>query len=164
MQIIHYLFSKVEKSIKICKFLDGLQDNENDDVDAIKLFFLVSHAEIAMNDFGNTGTKKELVEKFFEPVADDLKFNIKLTLDEVEKGISMTFADILYKVRCDYAHEGNYTGKIFKSKKDKKCLHNIFSFHDMGDLIFAESALTYKAFIKIYMRALTEHIKIYSKF
>jgi len=164
MQIICYLLSKIKKSIKICDFLDTLEKENNEDVDAIKIFFLISHAEITMNNFGLLDSKGELVNKFFEPVVEKLRYKIKICLGDKGKITEIPFSGILYKIRCEYAHEGSYTGKIFKNgKAERNDANNLFSFKNGNKNISGECALTYQEFIDIYMEALVENIIIFSE-
>jgi len=164
MQVICYLLSKIRKVIKICDFLDTLEKENKEDVDVIKIFFLVSHAEITMNNFGFSGEKRKLVNKFFEPVAEKLKYEIQTSLGNGTKIKEISSSDILYKIRCEYAHEGNYTGKIFKnSSTEHNDAENLFSFKNDDKDIFGECGLTYQEFINIYMEALIDNIKKFSE-
>jgi hypothetical protein len=163
MQIIVYLISKIEKAIKICDFLDKLEKNEHDDVDVVKIYMLISHAEIAINNFQWQGGKKEMVERYFEPVVKKfgLNYKVRLGLGAVEKYGSMSCSEIFYKIRCEYTHEGNYTGKIFKNKNDDAFLYNIFGFTIKGEYVTGECNLTYESFLNIFMDALVENIKLF---
>ena len=67
----------------------------------------------------------------------------------------MSFSEIFYKVRCEYAHEGNYTGKIFKDRKKEDKF--IFGFKCDGKDISGECNLTYKEFIDIQAAARIFH-------
>jgi len=163
MQVICYLLSKIRKAVKICDFLDTLERESNEDVDAIKIFFLISHAEITMDNFGLPDSKGELVNKFFESVAEKLKYKIKTSLGNETKIKEISFSDILYKIRCEYAHKGNHTGKIFKNRKTKhNDTKNLFLFKDGNKDIFGECGLTYQEFANIYIEALTNNIKKFS--
>lgn len=163
MQIICYLLSKIDKAIKICDFLDTLEKDGHEDVDVIKIYTLISHAEITSRSFGVNGSKIELVKKYFSPVEQDLKYRIIPNLPSVGKTSYINFADILYKIRCEYTHEGNYTGRIFKRDEDGAS-SLLFSFKDGNEELFGECGITYKEFINIYMTALVENIKSYSKY
>lgn len=160
-QAICYLLSKIDKAIKICDFLDTLKD---EDVDVIKIYILTSHAEIASRSLGEEGSGIELVKKFFEAVESKLQYKLKATLETIEELGDMNFADVLYKIRCEYTHEGNYTGKIFKNLGDDIDIKMIFRFRVDGKDVFGETNLTYQQFINIYMRALIENIKIFSDY
>ncbi|MCL5011907.1 MAG: hypothetical protein M1320_00580 [Patescibacteria group bacterium] len=163
MQIICYLLSKIRKVIKICDFLDTLEE-EGEDVDIIKIFFLISHAEITMNNFGLSSSKEELVNKFFKPVAIKLKYKIRTSLSGVSQVKELSPPSILYKVRCEYAHEGNYTGRIFKNRgMEDGNAERLFPFKNDNEDISGECALTYQEFTNIYMEALVENIENFSK-
>lgn len=168
MQVICYLLSKVKKAIQICDFLDGLKKKEHADVDVIKIYLLISHAEIAMNNFKIEGTKIEMVKKFFDPVVDKCGLNYKIkispgnTEDVMEDVRGMLAPEILYKIRCEYTHEGNYTGKIFKDPGDD--CPNQLRFRSNDKDVFGECNLTYQEFLNIFMDALVENIKIFSNY
>jgi|GEM_PF-6768982 hypothetical protein len=165
MQIICYLLSKIMRVMKICDFLDQLAETENDDVDVTKMFLLISHAEITMNNFGYKGKKQNLVNLYFAPVEERyrLKYKIMVGINSITDAGNLSFADILYKIRCEYVHEGNYTGRIFKLKGDGKCTLMIRFKHNKED-VFGECNVTYQEFMTIYMDALIENIKIYSNY
>lgn len=168
MQIICYLLSKIRKAIQICDFLDILKKKEHADVDVIKIYLLISHAEIAMNNFQIEDRKIEMVKKFFNPVIDKygLNYKIKISLgnteDVMEDMGGMLASEILYKIRCEYTHEGNYTGKIFKDPGDD--CSNQLRFKSNDKDVFGECSLTYQEFLNIFMDALVENIKIFSNY
>ena len=160
MQIVCYLLSKIKKAIKICDYLDILEKEEHADIDAIKIFFLIAHAEITMNNFGLRDSKSILVSNFFKPVMvkHRLNYRMRISLENIKEVGGMSFSDILYKIRCEYAHEGNYTGKIFMTKKEEGVV-NAFSFKSGGKDVFGECGLTYLELVNVYMEALVENIK-----
>jgi len=164
MQVICYLLNKIMKVIKICDFLDTLEKREHADVDVIKIYLLISHAEIAMNNFKIKDKKVEMVKKFFDPVIDkySLNYKIKMSLESIEDVGTMSFSEILYKIRCEYTHEGNYTGKIFKKTDDD--YSNLFRFRSNNKDVHGECNLTYQKFLNIFMDALIENIKIFSNY
>lgn len=163
MQTICYLLSKIDKAIKICDFLDTLERDNHEDVDVIKIYVLISHAEITSRSFQVKGTKIELVKKFFEPVKKELKYRIIPSLSPDRKTPDLDFADILYKIRCEYTHEGNYTGRIFKRDDDNPKSYLLIRFKDGNEELFGDSGITYKDFLNIYMKALTENIKFFAR-
>lgn len=164
IQAVCYLLSKLDKAIKICDFLDTLERDNNEDVDVIKIYILISHAEITSRSLGELGASIALVNNFFSPVESILKFKIRPSITSfVQKTASMNFADILYKIRCEYTHEGNYTGKIFKNKREGAST-NIFSFKSNDETVMGECDVTYKEFLDIYMNALVENIKTFSNY
>lgn len=163
VQPIIYLISKIRLVMKICDFLDKSAKKNNEDVDVIKIYLLISHAEITMNNLGSSGfTKQKMVENFFKPVQNKhkLDYKIKLTLDSVKNvKRSMSCAEILYKIRCEYAHEGNYTGRIFRRTE----VGNLFDFKDKNSILLGTCDLNYQEFIKIFMKAVIENIEVYAK-
>jgi len=168
MRTACFLLSKMRMITMVCDFLDQQAKKKYWDVDVMKLYFLISHAEIAMKTFGGNGYKNGLVRKYFEPVVDKYKLNYKIKLSfggfpkNKERNLSAT--DILYKIRCEYVHEGNYTGKFFKDENAEKHVYNIFIFkRDNLEILCGECSLTYKSFINIYMEALAENIKSFLK-
>ncbi len=163
MQIICYLLSKIDKAIKICDFLDTLARDNNEDVDIIKIYILISHAEITSQSFKKTGRKIDLVKKYFETVKESLKYKIIPNFLPDREIPAMDFTDILYKIRCDYTHEGNYTGRIFKNDNDGAD-SILFHFKNGGLELFGQCGITYKKFMNIYMIALIENIKVFSEY
>jgi hypothetical protein len=162
IQAVCYLLSKIDKAIKICDFLDTLERDNHEDVDVIKIYILISHAEISSRSLGKKGTVIELVREFFTPVESSLKYRIKPGLTD-KKTPNLNFADILYKIRCEYTHEGNYAGRIFKRKEDGTCSLSI-RFKSGNKNFYGECGFTYEEFINIYMEALVENIKIFSDY
>lgn len=161
MHTILYLLSKFDKAIKICDFLDTLEKNNHEDVDVIKIYILISHAEITSRSFGEKGAKIDLVKKYFKPVEADLRYRIIPSISSSRKTPSIDFADILYKIRCEYTHEGNYLGRIFKRDEDG-AFSLLIRFKDGQKELFGECGITYKEFLNIYMTALIEDIKVFS--
>lgn len=157
-----YLLSKVMMVMKICDFLDILEKREQADVDIIKIYLLISHAEITMNSFGIKGNKDEKIEKFFDPVIDKYNLNNKIRMDResIEKTEAMSSPKMLWKIRCEYTHEGNYTGKIFKTTDDDS--PSWFKFKSNDKEVCGGCNLTYQKFLNIFMDALIENIKIFS--
>ncbi len=162
MQIICYLLSKIDKAIKICDFLDTLERDNHEDVDVIKIYVLISHAEITSRSFQAKGTTIELVKKFFEPIKEELRYRIIPSLSTNRTTPDLDFADILYKIRCEYTHEGNYTGRIFKRDSDDPKSYLLICFKDGDEELFGDCGITYKDFLNIYMKALIENIKLFS--
>lgn len=158
MQVICYLLSKVGKAIKICDFLDDLKKKEHADVDVIKIYLLISHAEIAMNNLGIKDKKIEMVKKFFDPVVTRSGLYYKIRMDSG----NTSSPEILYKIRCEYTHEGNYTGIIFKQPGDD--CSNLFRFRSGNKDVYGQCNLTYQEFLNIFMDALVENIKIFSNY
>jgi hypothetical protein len=166
MQVICYLLSKIDLAVKLCDHLDNLKKKDYADVDIVKIYLLISHAEITINNFGIQGNKVDLVKKFFDPVAEKhgLKHKLRAGLEGIEKTGYIPYYKILYKIRCQYTHEGDYTGKIFKNTNDDKKTVLIIQFIDNEKFIEGESNLTYDEFINIYMDALVANIKFYSNY
>lgn len=162
-QAVCYLLSKLDNAVKLCDFLDTLERDNNKDVDVIKIYLLISHAEIASRSLGGRGNGQELVRAFFAPVAPELQYRIKPTLASGGMIPDQDAAFILYKIRCEYTHEGNYTGKIFQ-RDGEKAFGNLFSYHVDGSGLSGECGMTYREFLGICMRALIEHIKRFSRY
>lgn len=164
MQIIFKLLFEIEKAVAICDYLDSIKEEARYDVDVIKLFFLISHAEIAMHSLGCTGRKQDLVNKFFRPVEQELKYKIQLCLDSITKLGDIQSAEILYKIRCQYAHEGDSSGIIFQKNDDGAGNYFCVKDNTTNLMIFGTCNLTCREFMNIYMEALVENIKIFSEF
>lgn len=172
-QPVMYLFGKIEKMIAICDFLDTLATNNHADVDKIKIFQLISHSEIIMNNLGlhSTDTKKvDLIVSFFEPVKDKLQHGLRLAIEHTnsltENHQDASSARILFKLRNEYAHQGNFTGKVFLSGTMEDRVYNSFSFDwDMPKTkpvnVCAITNLTYNNFLNIYFFAFKIHLESY---
>src|SRR3989344_2274904 len=160
MQTVCYLLSKIDKAIKICDFLDTLEKNSLEDVDIIKIYILTSHAEIASRSLCGKETKLDLVRRFFKPVESNLENRIIMADISLDRTLDMNFAYILYKIRCEYTHEGNYIGRLFKRNEDGAS-SLLFCFNDDSKKLCGICGITYQEFLKIYMRALIENIKVY---
>ncbi len=162
-QVIFYLFAKIRKVVKICDFLDSLKKDNNEDVDAIKVFFLVCHAEIAMSNLGKKGSKVDLVEEFFKPAENRyrLKYKIRPALGSGKE--EKSHAWVLSAIRNEYAHTGEYTGLFFRSPNSDPKSYNAFGVYDRGKYVSVECQMTYKEFIATYMDALIENVKCYSQ-
>ena len=117
--------------------------------------------KMSLEGVGERGKGLSLVEKFFDPVKSDLEYKIKPTLPPSGSTSNLSFAKILYGIRCEYAHKGNYLGKIFKIDEDK-IEYLLFDFKINNKYFCGECSLTYKEFINIYMEALVENIKTFS--
>ena len=168
LRTVCFLLSKIRKIIDICDFLDQKAKLCKWDVDVMKIYLLISHAEIAMRDFGGRDENKKLVENFFNPVVKESKLNYKIRLSlggfPMDNKRSLIGTQILYKMRCEYVHEGNYTGKIFRSEYDEDFSFNIFTFKcDRLEILCGECNFTYEQFLVVYIRALMENIKLYIK-
>ena len=174
-QVAVYLIAKIEKAIAICDFLDSLASENNEDVDKIKIFHLISHAEIAMNTFSKNGSGAELIDQFFKPVDDKLQYTLRLVFNpKVMKKLSdlnhnISASRVLYKMRCEYAHQGNFTGKVFLPDESKSKDGDWYSFCFDWDIrgqcpmqVSAQTKLTYTEFLTIYFSALKHHFEIWS--
>jgi len=167
-----YLIAKLRKIISICDFLDSRAKEHNEDVDKIKIFHLISHAEIVMNVLCDaTRNNAEKVDDFFVPVDSQLQHSLCLTISDnsqlTSQGQVTSSSRILYKLRCEYAHQGNFTGKVFRRDSAEDHVYNYFAFY--WDLpgsrtkVFAsaETNLTYYDFLNIYFTAFKNHLAKY---
>lgn len=172
IQPVMYLIAKIRKVMLICDFLDTLTKDHNEDVDKIKIFYLISHAEIAMNTLGDASRNKaEKVDNFFASAIERLRYLLHLTIDDntwlISQGENTSPSRILYKFRCEYAHQGNFTQKVFKRADAEDYLYNSFSLYwdlpknSTQKLVCGETKLTYEQFLNIYFYALKEHLVSY---
>jgi len=172
IQPIAYLISKLRKMISICDFLDSRATEYHEDVDKIKIFHLISHAEIVMNTLGEmTGNNAEKVDEFFASEVGRLQHSLRLTIDDndqlMSRGQLTSPSRVLYKLRCEYAHQGNFTGKIFRRDSAESHVYNFFSFYwDLPSsrakvFVSAETNLTYADFLNIYFTAFKDHLVSY---
>jgi hypothetical protein len=177
IQPVIYLLGKMQKMAGICAYLNERAEKHHEDVDKIKLFHLISHAEIAMKVLGGVkSTNAKRVEEYFQPVRLKLCYRLRLsssisdthTLNEL--GEDITAPSILYKLRCEYAHQGNYLGRIFRKQHSDEKTYCMSSFE--WDLkvgkdrelrsVDMETNFTFDEFIQIYFEALREHIDNYT--
>ncbi len=168
-----YLLGKIQKMVSICDFLDELKRNHNEDVDKIKIFQLISHAEIVIKTLSSGKNKAELVSKYFDTVKESIKYRLRLSIqntnDLSKKQEDTTASGILYKLRNEYAHQGNFTGNVFKRGAENLDLYNIFMFDwDLPKekkiiLVSGETNLTCIDFMNIYFTALKNQLEIYIK-
>ena len=172
MQPIIYLVGKIQKVMAVCGFLDDLA-KQGQDIDKIKVFYLISHAEIAMNTFPHHGKNKaDLVKEYFLPVISSLKYSFRLSsksqkLVSGEKNGSSADS-ILYKLRNEYAHQGDFTGRVFRqdSGSDKTTYHRFdfdWDLQGKGKMVRAcgETNLTYRQFLNIYFSAFKSRLEEY---
>lgn len=173
LQPIAYLFAKIERMIAVCDFLGQLAQEQHADVDKSKIFQLISHAEIAMNTLfpvTNLG-KNEIVKKYFEPVKSQLEYTFRLSIEDTnklsKKGQDTSAANILYKLRNEYAHQGDFTGRIFSKENGEDGIYTGFGFgwdYRKGNELIpvnGETNLTYSHFLNIYFSAFEAHLKTY---
>jgi hypothetical protein len=111
-----------------------------------------------------------LVEKFFEPVRDDLQYKIKGSLGNMPYETVFSSSEVLYLIRNDYIHNGNFVGLFFKGDATEEGIPNGGTFwyankNDKTRLVLADSEckLTYDEFLKIFTKAFEENIKLYSQ-
>ena len=172
VQSVIYLIGKIQKVMAVCDFLDDLA-KQKQDVDKIKIFYLISHTEIAMNTFSHGGNKADLVKKYFNPVMDKLECSLRLSIESqglvsTEK-IGSSADVILYKLRNEYVHQGNFTGKIFHSESEDNKAYKLFTFdwdlQGKGNTInvTGETKLTYNQFLNIYFFAFRYHLENFVK-
>lgn len=171
IQPVRYLLGKMQKAIGVCKYLDDLAQKNGEDVDKIKLFQLISHAEIAMKVLdGVSSTNNKRVDEYFEPVASKLRYRLRLGIADTNAlsklGEDTSAPSILYKLRCEYAHQGNYLGSLFRTPSSVKGVYKLSSFEwDLKTAksrelrrVSMETNLTYDEFMHLYFVALKEHV------
>lgn len=169
IQPVAYLIAKLRKMISICDFLDSRAVEHNEDVDKIKIFHLIQLAEVAISDlYGATGNNAVKIDRFFTPVVSRLQYSLRLAISDTnqlsKQDQDTSPSQILYKLRCEYAHQAQFTGKVFKRDSAEEYVYYGFSFD--WDLpvtrsqinVHAETKLTYNEFLNIYFTAFKDHL------
>jgi len=162
---IFYLIAKIIRIIEICDFLDKEKAEKNHDIDEIKIYLLISHSEIAAR-LVSSGDGASLVKKFFQSEKTELNYKIHASYEEKDKEGKLIkkildASYFLYLVRCDYTHNGNFTGNIFRTGDCGKFY--VFDATEIGKNISVEFNLSYNDFMNVYVKALVEIIEKYLK-
>jgi len=171
MQPAIYTLAKIKRIIELCNYLEEQQRTKNDDNDKFKIFLLTSHSEIAARLIAKPNRSSQaLVNKFFKSVKK------KENLNNLIKGIynaasELQAADTLYAIRNEYAHQGNFTGKIFQPADEDddytNCMYCLSKINETDEKVMhisIEFTIKYEKFLEIYCKALqnllSEYIKI----
>ncbi len=170
---VNRAFGKLDKALQICNFLHKLSKSKPpQDTEKIIITIFVSCAEAVYRiNKPNESMSENLIKGFFKPVKSDINHKIR---GHVEKLPNLPYekvfdaVEILYLLRNDYIHNGNFIGIFFRDDNVENCIYNIgnFDFSETKNktkLISAESecCLTYKQFLTIFLKAFIKNIEKY---
>jgi len=139
------------------------------DTEKIIITTLISCAEAIYKINKPDGSISEnLVKGFFKPVKQELNYKIRGHVGGVPYKKVFEPSEVLYLIRNDYIHNGNFTGIFFRKPQSEDYVYNFGSFYysekeNKNNLIqaFSECNLTYKDFLKIFLNAFIENIEKY---
>lgn len=109
---------------------------------------------------------EKLVKGFFEPVKSKIRYKIRGSVGDNPRKKIFNPVEVLYLIRNDYVHNGNFTGLFFRSENSEDYAYNFGTFHfyekkDKLKLIQANSecCLTYEQFLQIFLEAFIINIQ-----
>ncbi len=161
---VNNAFGKLNKALQICAFLHKLSKSKSSqDTEKIIITILVSCAEaIYRINKPDESISEHLVKGFFKSVKKQLKIKGRVGKEIFEP------AEVLYLVRNDYIHNGNFTGSFFKKMglEDYVCNWGSFYYSKKEDKlkliqVYSECKLTYQDFLKIFLEAFIKNIEKY---
>lgn len=168
---VNNVFGKLNKALQICDFLYELKKSKPpQDTEKIIITMLVSIAEAVYRiNKPNEEISENLVKGFFKPVKSKIDYKIRGHID-ANMPYKKTFGavDVLFLVRNDYIHNGNFTGIFFRNNNSEAYTYNIGTFYysekdnktQSIDAI-SECNLNYEEFMKIFLEAFIESINKY---
>jgi len=168
---INNAFGKLDKALQICDFLYNLSKSKpSQDTEKIIIAILVSCAEAIYRTYKPTEDINEnLVKGFFKPVEEKINYKIRGYVGD-EPLYKKTFEaiDILYLIRNDFIHNGNFTGRFFRNCDlgDDYCELGTFHFSEKENKVglieaYSECYLTYREFQDIFLESFIENIREY---
>lgn len=175
---VKYAFGKLSKALSICNFLYGLTKTKPpQDTEKIIITTLVSCAEAVYRiNKPDEGISENLIKGFFRPVKSKIDYKIRgNSQSKCEAGrckIDKSFSavEVLYLVRNDYIHNGNFTGKFFIYPDSESLDYKLELFYysekeNKARLIeaYSECNLTYQNFLSIFLEAFIKNIEEYCK-
>ncbi|MBI2463552.1 hypothetical protein HYV57_01200 [Candidatus Peregrinibacteria bacterium] len=167
---VNNAFGKLDKALSICDFLYQLTKSKPpQDTEKIIITTLVSCAEAVYRiNKPDELVNENLVKGFFNPVKEQLNYKIRGHVGEMLYQKVFEPAEILYLVRNDYIHNGNFTGRFFRRPTSKTYFYNSGCFYfstkeSKTNFILANSecSLTYKDFLNIFLEAFIKNIEKY---
>ncbi|MCK5491349.1 MAG: hypothetical protein KAI67_05925 [Candidatus Pacebacteria bacterium] len=169
---VNNAFGKLDKALQICNFLNELAEQKPlQDTEKIIITTLVSCAEAVYRiNKPEESIGENLVKGFFKPVVLQLENKIKGYVGEMPYKKSFKPDEILYLIRNDYIHNGNFIGTFFKKTNSENYVSMCGDFfysekEDKTKLISVKSEcrLTYQEFLTIFLNAFIKNIKKYIK-
>ena len=167
---VNNAFAKLNKALQICTFLHELSKlKPPQDTEKIIITTLVSCAEAVYRiNKPNENINENLIKGFFKPVESSINYKIRGHVGDIPYKKTFRAIEILYLIRNDYIHNGNFTGKFFRNDNSENYAYNSGDFYfsekeNKVKLILAESecCLTYKEFKKIFLEAFIKSIENY---
>ena len=168
---VNNAFGKLDKALQICDFLKKLSyAKPPQDTEKIIITILVSCAEaIYKINKPEEDINENLIKGFFKPVQSKLKGKIK-GHTETKMPYNKTFdsTEVIYLIRNDYIHNGNFTGKVFRlnSSEKKSYNHGLFYYYEKENKnkliqVFSSINLSYLEFINIFLESFILNIEKY---
>lgn len=173
---VNNAFGKIEKALQICDFLRTLQSQTPpQDTDKIIVTTFVSCAEAVRRINRPKETNCEnLVKGFFSYVDAQIKYKImgqsNTTCETGKCEVECLFnaTEVLYGVRNDYIHNGNFTGRFFKESNAENPNFGCFFYSEKENKsCFIEATsdcdLRYEEFRNIFLEAFVANIEEFLK-
>lgn len=169
---VNNAFGKLDKALQICAFLHELSKSKPpQDTEKIIITILVSCAEaIYRIKKPNESISENLIKGFFKPVKSKVDYKIRGQVGAIPYKKTFNAVEVLYLVRNDYIHNGNFTGKFFRNDNSESHTYERGTFYysekeNKTKLILADSecCLTYKQFSDTFSEAFIENIEEYIK-
>lgn len=167
---VNNAFGKLDKALQICDFLHKLSKSKPpQDTEKIIVTTLVSCAEAVYRiNKPNETVNENLVKGFFKPVRSRIDYKIRGHSGKLPYKKTFDAVEVLYLIRSDYIHNGNFTGIFFRNTDAENHVYNIgnFFYSEKGGktkfiLSSFECSLTYHNFLSIFLEAFIKNIEKY---
>jgi len=163
---INDTFAILNKALQICDFLHRLVDQ---DTEKIRITILVSCAEAVYKINKPKETISEnLIRGFFKPVRPKIDYKIRGSVGEMPYPKIFGAVEVLYLVRNDFIHNGNFGGIFFRNEKSEDYAYQQDYFYysekeNKAQLIkvSSECCLSYNYFLNIFLEAFIKNIEKY---
>jgi len=128
---VNNAFEKLDKALQICEFLYQLKEAKPpQDTEKIIITTLVSCAEAVYRiNKPDESISENLVKGFFKPVKQQLNYKIREHVGNMPYKRVFEPVEVLYLVRNDYIHNGNFTGVFFRNSQSENHVYNLGSFY-----------------------------------
>lgn len=165
---VNYAFGKLDKALQISNFLyDLTKSKPSQNTEKIIIMTLVSIAEAVYRiNEPDEPISENLIKGFFGPVKSKIDCKIKGYVGDMPYKKTFEAIEVLYLIRNDYIHNGNFIGKFFSSESESGEQKESFCFSEKDNKtlliqVFSECSLTYEEFLKIFLEAFIENINKY---
>lgn len=173
---------KLKTALHLCDFLRNEQLSDNQDTEKIIITTLVSLAEWTRRlNKPEEDSVDSLIKGFFKPVLNELQYKVKFSATSYKEWIAeKTYSPdqeeyipiiILYLIRNDYIHNGNFFWVFFVDPADKEYSPHIpnwstIYFSEKNNKakllsVWIECSLTYEEFLIIFLKAFKLNIEKY---